>query len=112
VPVRDGVKGRQVVSHLDFHHLAPCRIPWRAFISFRDGDSLESFAHTFLYKNGQFVPHILAFLMACSFCETAWRTLQGYEMMNMMRKGQLQGVAKEEVRDQMVLVAKLFGVAA
>ncbi len=44
--------------------------------------------------------------------ETAWRTLQGYEMMNMMRKGQLQGVAKGEVRDQMVLVAKLFGVAA
>jgi len=44
--------------------------------------------------------------------ETAWRTLQGYEMMNMMRKGQLQGVAKGEVRDQMILVAKLFGVAA
>jgi len=44
--------------------------------------------------------------------ETAWRTLQGYEIMNMMRKGQLQGVAKGEVRDQMVLVAKLFGVAA
>src|SRR6266851_7824013 len=44
--------------------------------------------------------------------ETAWRTLQGYEIMNMMRKGQLQGVAKGDVRGQVVLVAKLFGVAA
>jgi transposase-like protein len=26
--------------------------------------------------------------------ETAWRTLQGYEAMNMIRKGQVQGVSK------------------
>jgi IS6 family transposase len=43
--------------------------------------------------------------------ETAWRTLQGFEMMNMMRKGQLQGVNKGDVRGQVALVAKLFGVA-
>jgi transposase-like protein len=44
--------------------------------------------------------------------ETAWRTLQGFEIMNMMRKGQLQGVAKGDVRGQMALVATLFGVVA
>jgi transposase, IS6 family len=44
--------------------------------------------------------------------ETAWRTLQGYEAMNMMRKGQIQGVDKGDVRGQIALVAKLFGVAA
>jgi transposase-like protein len=43
--------------------------------------------------------------------ETAWRTLQGFEVMNMMRKGQLQGVEKGDVRAQAELVAKLFGVA-
>jgi transposase, IS6 family len=42
--------------------------------------------------------------------ETAWRTLQGYEMMNMMRKGQIQGVAKGDVGGQVALVARLFGV--
>jgi hypothetical protein len=42
---------------------------------------------------------------------TAWRTFQGYEVMNMMRKGQVQGVAKGEVRGQVALVAKLFGGA-
>jgi IS6 family transposase len=44
--------------------------------------------------------------------ETAWRTLQGYEITNMMRKGQVQGADKGDVRDQVALVAKLFGVAA
>lgn len=43
--------------------------------------------------------------------QTAWRTLQGYEVMNMMRKGQLQGVDKGDVRGQVALVDKLFGVA-
>ncbi|GHP00099.1 IS6 family transposase [Reticulibacter mediterranei] len=43
--------------------------------------------------------------------ETAWRTLQGFEVMNMMRKGQLQGVGKGDVGGQITLVATLFGVA-
>jgi IS6 family transposase len=43
--------------------------------------------------------------------ETAWRTLQGFETMNMIRKGQMQGVDKGEVKGQVALVAKLFGVA-
>jgi IS6 family transposase len=42
---------------------------------------------------------------------TAWRTLQGYEVMNMIRKGQAQGVVKGDVRGQVALVAELFGVA-
>jgi transposase, IS6 family len=44
--------------------------------------------------------------------ETAWRTLQGYEVMNMIRKGQVHGVEKGDVRNQVALIAKLFGVAA
>jgi transposase-like protein len=40
--------------------------------------------------------------------ETAWRTLQGFEIMNMIRKGQVQGVAKGDVRGQIALVATLF----
>ena len=43
--------------------------------------------------------------------ETAWKTLQGFEIMNIMRKGQVQGVEKGDVRGQVALVAKLFGVA-
>ena len=44
--------------------------------------------------------------------ETAWRTLQGFEVMNMIRKGQIRGVEKRDVRGQTALIATLFGVAA
>ena len=44
--------------------------------------------------------------------ETAWRTLQGFEVVNMLRKGQLQGVDKRDVRGQVALIAKLFRVVA
>jgi transposase-like protein len=44
--------------------------------------------------------------------ETAWQTLQGYEAMNMIRKGQVQGVKKGDVKSQIALVARLFGVVA
>jgi IS6 family transposase len=43
--------------------------------------------------------------------ETAWRTLQGFEIMNMIRKGQVQGMEKGDVRDQMTFIATLFAVA-
>src|SRR6266567_4315646 len=44
--------------------------------------------------------------------ETAWRTLQGDEVISMMRKGQMQGVAKGESTGQIAFIARLFGVAA
>ncbi|GAC1349409.1 MAG: hypothetical protein NVSMB27_22290 [Ktedonobacteraceae bacterium] len=44
--------------------------------------------------------------------ETAWRTLQGYEIMNMLRKGQVQGVDRSDVRGRVALIATLFGVVA
>ncbi len=44
--------------------------------------------------------------------ETARQTLQGFEMMNMIRKGQVQDVAKGDVGGQVALVARLFGIGA
>jgi transposase, IS6 family len=43
---------------------------------------------------------------------TAQRTFQGYEIMNMIRKGQVRGVAKGDIKGQVALVAKLFGLVA
>jgi transposase-like protein len=42
---------------------------------------------------------------------TARRTLKGFEAMNMIRKGQVQGVAKGDVRASIELVSQLFGIA-
>ncbi len=44
--------------------------------------------------------------------QTAWRTLQGYEVMNMIRKGQVQNVNKGDITEQVAFLARLFGVAA
>ncbi len=44
--------------------------------------------------------------------ETAWRTLQGYEVMHMIRKGQMRGVEKGDITGQVAFIASIFGVAA
>jgi len=44
--------------------------------------------------------------------ESAWRTLQGYEAMHMIRKGQMHEVGKGDITGQVTFIARLFGVAA
>jgi transposase, IS6 family len=44
--------------------------------------------------------------------ETAWRTIQGHEVMNMLRKGQVAGMEKGDIKGQVIFIARLFGVAA
>ena len=43
--------------------------------------------------------------------ETPWRTLQGYEAMDMLRKGQIDGVEKGDSMKQVAFIASLLGVA-
>ncbi len=43
---------------------------------------------------------------------SARRTLQGYEAMNMIRKGQVRWVKANDVRCQIRFIGKLFGLAA
>jgi transposase, IS6 family len=44
--------------------------------------------------------------------EAAWRTLQGYEAMHMIRKGQMQRVEKGDILSQATFIAELFGAAS
>jgi transposase-like protein len=44
--------------------------------------------------------------------KTAWRTLQGYEIMNIIRKGQIQGVEKGNIMAQVKFIHQTFGLAA
>ena len=43
---------------------------------------------------------------------TAWRTIQGYEVMHMIGKGQIEGVGKRDGLAQKLFVHALFGLAA
>ncbi len=43
---------------------------------------------------------------------TARRTIRGYEIMNMMRKGQVFGVPKGAVKERVIFLNQIFGVVA
>ena len=43
---------------------------------------------------------------------TARRTIRGYEIMNMMRKGQVLGVPKGAVKERVLFLNRIFGVVA
>jgi transposase, IS6 family len=44
--------------------------------------------------------------------KTAWRTLQGYEAMHQLRKGQVRGTTKEDILSQVLFISAAFGLAA
>lgn len=43
--------------------------------------------------------------------DTAWRTLQGYEAMHQLRKGQVKGTSRGDIRSQVQFVSRAFGLA-
>jgi transposase-like protein len=43
---------------------------------------------------------------------TAQRTIQGYEAVHMLRKGQIEGIAKRDVLAQNRVINHMFGLAA
>jgi transposase, IS6 family len=45
------------------------------------------------------------------YFHTAWRTLRGYEIMNVIRKGQVQNIAKGDILEQKNFIHSLFGIA-
>jgi IS6 family transposase len=44
--------------------------------------------------------------------KTAWRTIRGYETINIIRKGQIAGIGRGEIQMQVRFVLNLFGIAA
>ncbi len=44
------------------------------------------------------------------YFHTAWRTLRGYEIMNAIRKGQIENIAKADVLGQKDFIHSLFGI--
>ncbi len=43
---------------------------------------------------------------------TDWRTIQGYETMHMIRKGQVRGAPKGDIVSQVRFIQRVFGLAA
>jgi transposase, IS6 family len=63
-------------------------------------------------QDHRFVKHRVNPGMGFGAYTTAQRTIQGYEAMHRLRKGQLGGMAKKDVLAQNRVINRLFGVAA
>ncbi len=63
-------------------------------------------------QDHRFIKRLVKPGMGFGSFNTARRTITGYEIMNMLRKGQVEKVEKGAVQKQVKFIAKIFGVAA
>jgi transposase, IS6 family len=50
--------------------------------------------------------------LGCGAFDTAQRTIQGYEAMHMLRKGQIEGLTKRDILAQNHIINQMFGLVA
>jgi transposase, IS6 family len=71
----------------------------------------NKYLNNLIEQDHRFIKRLVKPGMGFFSFETAWRTLQGYEAMHMIKKGQMQGVKKGDSTSQATFIAELFGVA-
>jgi transposase-like protein len=72
----------------------------------------SKYLNTLVEQDHRFIKRLVKPGMGFFSFETAWNTLQGYERMNMLRKGQMHGVEKGNTTGQISFIASLFGLVA
>ena len=72
----------------------------------------RKYLNNLVEQDHRFIKRLVKLGMGFFSFETAWRTLQGYEVMNMIRKGQLHGVGKGDNLGQVKFIASLYEVAS
>ncbi len=63
-------------------------------------------------QDHRFIKRLVKPGMGFGSFNTARRTLKGYEILNMLRKGQVKKVEKGAVTERVKFIAEIFGVAA
>jgi IS6 family transposase len=69
------------------------------------------YLNNLIEQDHRFIKRVVKPGMGFFSMETAGRTLQGYEVMHMIRKGQMLGVNKGDITGQVTFIAHLFGGA-
>jgi transposase-like protein len=70
------------------------------------------YLNNLIEQDHRFIKRRVNFGLGFFSFKTAGRTIRGYEAMQMVRKGQIEGVAKGDVEGQVRFVESLFKVAA
>jgi transposase, IS6 family len=71
----------------------------------------SKYLNNIVEQDHRFIKRLVKLGMGFFSFETAWRTLQGFEIINMLRKGQIGGIEKGDGMKQATFIASLFGVA-
>lgn len=72
----------------------------------------SKYLNNLVEQDHRFIKRLVKPGLGFSSFETASRTLQGYEVMNMIRKGQMKGVEKGNITGQVMFITHLFGMVA
>src|SRR4028119_1170534 len=72
----------------------------------------NKYLNNIVEQDHRFIKRLVKPGMGFKSFNTARRTIKGYETMNMIRKGQIKGVAKGVVTDRAKFIAEIFGVVA
>ena len=72
---------------------------------------LRKYLNNLIEQDHRFLKRLVKLGMGFFSFESAWRTLQGYEAMNMRRSGQIHGIEKGDSMKQVAFIASPFGVA-
>jgi transposase-like protein len=71
----------------------------------------NKYLNNIVEQDHRFIKRLVNPGMGFGSFNTARRTLRGYEAMNMIRKGQIQGVEKRDILAQVEFVSQIFGFA-
>ncbi|MDD9301016.1 MAG: IS6 family transposase [Desulfobacter sp.] len=72
----------------------------------------NKYLNNIIEQDHRFIKKLVRAGMGFKTFHSAWRTLKGYEMMNMIRKGQVKNIEKGEILKQKKFIENLFYHAA
>ena len=70
----------------------------------------KKYLNNIIEQDHRFPKKLAKYKSYFQYFHTAWRTLRGYEIMNTIRKGQIQNIAKGDILGQRDFIHSLFGI--
>ena len=71
----------------------------------------KKYLNNIIEQDHRFPKKLAKYKSYFQYFHTAWRTLKGYEIMNAIRKGQIENIVKGDVLGQRDFIHNLFGIA-
>jgi len=84
---------------------------WRVDETYIKVKKVWLYLNNLVEEDHRFIKRLVKLGMGFFLFETAWRTLQGYEAMNLLWKGQIHGVEIGDSMKHVAFIASLFGIA-